>query len=173
MTIRSSNNRRFAIPAVSLLAIAAATFNAGAAQQSTTFTVDATVAAACTVSATALDFGDTVNVLGGAVDGTGTLTATCTSGSAYTIGLNAGVSDDATVADRAMTLDGGTDVLRYSLSSVAAGGLNWEDVGGANLASGTGNGAAQAITVYGRIPAGQTDVTAGTYQDTITATIEF
>jgi spore coat protein U-like protein len=38
--------------------------------------------------------------------------------------------------------------------------------------SGTGNGNAQTLTVYGQLPAGQY-VTPGAYADTITATITY
>ena len=41
-----------------------------------------------------------------------------------------------------------------------------------NWVSGTGNGSAQAITVYGQIPAAQY-VTPGSYTDTITVSVTY
>ena len=66
-----------------------------------------------------------------------------------------------------------TKTLSYSLSAASAGGANWGSVGETGVASGTGTGTAQAITVYGRIPAGQTSASMGLYSDTIIATIDF
>lgn len=145
-----------------------------AAQSTGTFGVTASVAASCTISGTSVAFGS-FNVLSGAnVDQTGTLTATCTNGSAYTVGLNAGLGASATVGTRMMThtVDN-TKTLNYSLSTVSSGGVNWDDVGGTTVASGTGNGIGQDITVYGRVPSGQTAPIVGDYNDTITATIDF
>ena len=170
---RNFNTVKFAV--VSALALGASTFGVSsyAAQATGNFAVTATVAATCTVSGTALAFGGSINVLAGNVDSTSTLTATCTNGSAYTIGLNAGTASGATVTTRKMTHTNTTDTLNYTLSTIAAGGTNWDDVGGTTVASGTGNGAGQSITVYGRIPSGQTSAIAGAYSDTITATIDF
>jgi len=160
---------------ISAFALGTAGFgvNSYAGQSTGTFGVSATVAASCTVSGTNLAFGTTVNALGGNVDATSALTATCTNGSAYTIGLNAGAATAATVTTRKMTHTNTINTLNYSLSTIASGGTNWDDIGGTTVASGTGNGAGQAITVFGRIPTGQTSAIAGAYSDTITATINF
>lgn len=163
---------RFAV--VSAFTLGAASFgvNSYATQATGNFNVTATVTASCTVSGTALGFGS-FSALGGNVDNTSTLTATCTNGSAYTIGLNAGLGLGATVTARTMTHTDTTTLLNYSLSTVASGGINWDDIGGTTVKSGTGSGAGQAITVYGRIPSGQTSAIVGAYSDTITATIDF
>lgn len=146
--------------------------NSYAATSTGTFGVSATVAASCTISGTSLAFGS-FDVLGANVDNTSTLTATCTNGSAYVIGLNEGVGTGATVTDRKML--SGTDLLNYSLFSDSARTVNWGNgvTVVAGEVAGTGNGTGQSITVYGRIPTGQTSVPAGAYTDTITATINF
>ena len=147
--------------------------NSYAAQNTGTFAVTADVAASCTVSGTALGFGS-FDVLSGAnVDATSTITATCTTGSAYTIGLNGGTTATGTVAARKMVHTNTVNLLNYTLSKVAAGGANWTDVGGASVGSGTGNGVGQNLTVFGRIPTGQTTPIVGAYSDLITATIDF
>ena len=77
----------------------------------------------------------------------------------------------ATFPARRMTSGGNT--LVYTLFTDPGRGTVWGDgTGGSSLANGSGNGAAQAITVYGRIPSGQA-VATGTYTDTITVTINF
>lgn len=157
---------------IAAVALGGAAFGANsyAATDTSTFGVTATVEASCTISGTTLGFG-TVNALGADVDATSALTATCTNDSAYTVGLNAGTGTGATVTDRKMT--SGTDLLDYSLYTDSARTTNWDDIGGTTVVAGTGNGSGQEITVYGRIPTGQTSVPVGSYSDTITATIDF
>ena len=155
-------------------ALCAATFGANsyAVQSTGAFAVTASVTASCTVSGSPLAFGD-FSALGAAVDGTSTLTATCTNGSPYTIGLSAGAGVGADVTTRKLTHTDAITLLNYNLSPVASGGINWDLIGGTTTKAGTGNGEAQAITVFGQIPAGQTSAIVGTYSDTITATIDF
>ena len=98
-----------------VLGAAAFGANSHAAQATGMFGVTATVIATCTVSGSTLGFGS-FNALGGDVDATSNLTATCTNGSAYTIGLNAGMGAGATVTARKMTHANGTNTLNYSLS---------------------------------------------------------
>jgi len=159
---------------IAAITLATATFGANsyAAQSTGAFAVTASVTASCTVSGSPLAFGD-FNALGGNVDGTSTLTATCTNGSPYTIGLSAGTSAGATVTTRKLTHTDAIALLDYTLSPVASGGTNWDLIGGTTTAAGTGSGEAQEITVFGQIPAGQTGAIVGAYSDTITATIDF
>lgn len=165
-TLNSALLAAFALGAVVFTA------NSFAAQSTDTFAVTASVTASCTVSGSPLAFGD-FSALGGDVDGTSTLTATCTNGSPYTIGLSAGTSTGAAVTTRKLTHTDAITLLNYNLSPVASGGINWDLVGGTTTHSGTGTGEAQAVTVFGRIPGGQTSAKVGTYSDTITATIDF
>src|SRR5258705_4227530 len=162
------------IAMASAFALGAASFgvNSYATQATGTFSVTATVTASCTVSGTTLGFGS-FNALGPNVDATSAITATCTNGSAYTIGLNPGGTSGATVTTRQMVHTDTVTKLNYGLYTDVAGGTNWDDIGGTTVVSGTGNGAGQSITVYGRIPTGQTSAKAGAYSDTITATINY
>ncbi len=166
--------RSFKLAVLSAFALGTAIVSgsSAAATATGTFAVSATVTASCTVTGTPLAFG-AFSTSGGNVDVSNSLSATCTNGSGYTIGLSAGTTAGATVGARKMIHSGGISTLNYSLSTVSAGGTNWDDTGGANVAAGTGNGAAQNISVFGRIPSGQTSALAGTYSDTITATITF
>jgi spore coat protein U-like protein len=139
-----------------------------AATTTGTFTVSSTVTATCSVSAGNLAFG---SYTGAQVDATSTITVTCTNGSPYKIGLDAGTGSGATVSTRKMTSGGNT--LNYSLYSDAGRTTNWGNtVGVDTLDTGTGSGSAQNVTVYGRIPASQLSP-AGSYSDTITVTITF
>jgi spore coat protein U-like protein len=132
-----------------------------------TFQVTATVASSCTVAATTLAFG---NYTLAQLDGSSTITATCTNGTTYTIGLDAGTFAGATTSTRRMTGPSASG-LSYSLFSDSGRTTNWGNATG-SWVSGTGNGAAQVLSVFGRIPASQT-AQIGSYADTITVTVTF
>jgi len=102
---------------------------------------------------------------------TSTITVTCTNTSPYNVGLNAGTAPGATVTTRKMSGPGGA-LLAYALYQDAAHSINWGNTVGTDTVAGTGNGNAQALTVYGQVGAGQF-VTPGAYVDTITATITY
>ena len=139
-----------------------------ASTTTTTFGVTATVQATCQISATPLAFGTYSGVQ---IDATSTVTATCTNSTPYTIGLSAGLGQGASTTNRLMT-GPSSEVLPYSAYRDTSRTLNWGVVPGTDTAAGTGNGSAQAITVYGRLAAGHF-VAPGSYSDTLTATITF
>ena len=134
----------------------------------TSFTLTVAVQATCTVSATSLAFG---NYAGAVVNSTSTITALCTKTTPYNVGLNAGTATGATVTTRAMTGPSAAK-LSYSLFRDSGRSQNWGNTVGTDTLSGTGTGAAQSITVYGQIPAGQY-VAPGSYADTITVTLTY
>ncbi len=143
------------------------------ATDTTTFTVTASVNDSCTVSATDLGFGNYDPHSGSDLDATSSVTAKCTNGTNYTVGLDAGTGSGATTDNRLMTLSGGTETLSYGLYQDVDRTINWDDVGGTSPVTGTGDGTEQAHTVYGRIAAGQTSAVVGSYSDTITVTISY
>lgn len=142
------------------------------AQTATTqFNVQMTITASCQInSATNMDFGSN-GVISGNVDATSTLTVQCTNSTPYNIGLNAGTGSGATVGTRLMT-GPASATIAYSLYTTAARTTVWGNTVGTDTVAGTGTGAAQAYTVYGR--AGQQTTPApGVYTDTVTATISY
>jgi spore coat protein U-like protein len=139
-----------------------------AATANTTFQITATVSATCLISATNLAFG---TYSGTAVNATSTVTVTCTNTTPYNVGLDAGTSTGANVNGRKMT-GPGSATLGYSLYQDSAHTTIWGNTVGTNTEAGTGSGSAQALTVYGQLPAGQF-VAPGSYTDTITATITY
>jgi spore coat protein U-like protein len=158
-----------AAAASALLSLAAPA--AQAASITTTFQVTATVLASCGVTATDLNFGNYTPGAGSDVTANTTLNVTCTNGTDYTIALDGGsIAHDPSA--RAMSA-GGSDMLNYGLYADASFTTVWGDGGGATATvSGTGNGAAQPTTIYGRIPAGQY-VPATTYTDQITVEVTY
>lgn len=135
------------------------------------FTVSANVLATCTIAANDLSFGDYDPAALAPNDANSTISVKCTSGTPYNVGLNAGNGSGATVTDRKMTGPNGA-TLNYGLYQDAARTTNWGNTVGTDTEPGTGTGASQSLTVYGRIPAGQF-VQAGSYTDIITATITY
>jgi spore coat protein U-like protein len=141
-----------------------------AATATSTFTVSITLAATCTVaSPNTLDFG-TQGILSANVDQTTTFTVTCTNTTTYNVGLDAGLGSGATVATRKMT--GGAATVNYTLYSNPGRTTIWGNTVGTDTVAGTGNGAAQTLTVYGRVPS-QTTPAPATYTDTITVTVTY
>lgn len=155
---------------LSLLAIALWANNAAAATATTTMGVSATVSSVCLISANAINLGTYDAVAGTAVTATTTVSATCTSGSTYDVGISVGNGTGATVAARKLT--SGANTLTYSLYSDAGHTTAWGDTVGTNTVAGTGNGTAQSITVYGKINASQ-NVPAGSYSDTVNVTVTY
>lgn len=147
-------------------ALASTTPAAFAATTDTTFQVSITVQNSCTIGATPLVFPAVTGNIPANHDATATLTVTCNNGAAYAVGLN-----DGTNGTRLMNA-GGTQNVSYELYSDAAHGNRWGALNTTEKVGGIGTNAAQAMTVFGRIPTGQS-VAAGTYTDTVTATIEF
>ncbi len=146
---------------------------ARAATATSTFTVTATVQASCQISTTNLNFG---NYSGLQDDATSTVTISCTNTTPYSVGLNQGSGSSATVTSRKMTGPGSPGgagaTLGYSLYQDSGRTVNWGNTAGTDTEAGTGNGTAQVLTVYGRVPASEF-VTPGTYTDTVVATVNF
>lgn len=160
-------------PSLLMLAVTAvaAPHGARAANTTTTMAVTATVQPSCTVSATALAFGTYNPLSASPLDGTSTITVNCTTGTTYTVGLNAGTAGGATVTTRQMVLNANT--LNYTLYRDSGRTNNWGNTPGTDTpASATATTSAAALTVYGRIPALQ-NVPAGAYADTVTVTVNY
>ena len=122
-----------------------------------------------------IDFGtyaDLSNIINGTVlgsNGTDTVTVTCTSGLSPTLKLDGGVNE--TKSLRAMI--SGSTTIPYRLYSDSSYSAEIPVDGSIAL---TANGTAQNIPIYGRIiPADQSSSapTAGTYTDTVTATLSW
>ncbi|MDN3565354.1 spore coat U domain-containing protein [Paeniroseomonas aquatica] len=138
-----------------------------AATTTTTMAVSATVLSFCSVSALPLAFG---NYSGALLSASTTVSVTCTLGTTFNLGIDAGLGSGATVAARQMTFGGNT--LTYGLYSNAGATTVIGTSIGTNTISSTGTGSSQSITVYGQVPAGQA-VAPGLYTDTVTVTITY
>ena len=126
----------------------------------------------CSISTTAVSFG-VYNVFSATpTDSTGTITFKCTgNASNITVTLSKGTSTTFTPR----TLTSGSNTLNYNLFTDAARSTIWGDTTSGTsryVNASPANNQNIVVTVYGRITAGQ-DVSAGSYSDSITATINF
>lgn len=133
-------------------------------------TLNLNVPAACTITATPLNFGNYNQALLFAANTPG-ITVKCTNDLFYRINLNKGLNY--LNAYRRMSTGTGYR-LNYVLCDYSDCSSEW---GGGDMAFlsphyGTGNGDYQSITVYGAIPPGQI-VPAGNYSDTVVAEVEY
>jgi len=166
-------------PARTLGAIAAAAAlvaalapRVSAATATANLTVSATVTNNCTVSTNALAFGSYDPVVANAaanLDGTGTLSVACTRGATAVLGLGAGSNSSGST--RRLT-DGAGNYLTYELYSDSGRSNVWNTGGGTFGMTAAPSRAARDYTVYGRVQGNQ-DVPAGTYGDTVVATVNF
>jgi spore coat protein U-like protein len=134
----------------------------------TSFSVTVVITATCSISASNLSFG---NYAGSLINGSSTLTVTCTNLAPFDVGLNAGTAIGATVTTRKMTGPAGA-LLQYSMYRDSGHSLNWGNTVGTDTLHSTGTGSATQYIVYGQIPAAQF-ITTGLYQDTIVATVTY
>ncbi len=145
--------------------------SASAQTAQTTMEVSATVVNACAVSATNLIFGIYDPTSASPADAASAITVTCTPGTTYTVGLNAGTTAGATVTTRQMA--SGANRLGYALYTNVARTTNWGNTPGVDTpAAATALITPAVLPVYGRISAQQA-VAAGSYTDTVTITVSY
>lgn len=133
-----------------------------------TMVVSANISSICSISTTALNFGE-VN-LTGATNATATLTVQCTNGGSWSVGMDEGLNFVAA----ARFLKSGTHKLAYDLFTDPARGVRWTGAG-AGLVLGTGTGATQTVTVYGQVTTGQILIATNDvpYTDSIIVTMTY
>ncbi len=139
--------------------------------------VSAAVSASCSISTTALAFGaydPVVAHAATALTAEGAVLVTCTSGSGAVITLGQGANADTGSTDAAPArrmVSSVTNHLAYHLYSDSERATLWGNTEATGLAE-IGTGTQESLQVYGRIPAAQ-NVPAGTYTDTVVATVTF
>jgi len=170
--------KRLLIAATALIGVAGAqnaSAQSSAQTTTTTIAVTASVAPTCSVIASPLAF-LTVPV-STIVDSTALLNVTCTNGATYEVGLDFGANASGGGTQRNLKITGGATLLPYNLYQDAGHSIPWGNTIGPGLPNpitvlGSGNGAAQALTVYGEIPS-QGSVTTGVYTDSVTVTVYY
>ncbi len=166
--------RRTLVGVVGLVLMISSLAYAGTATAN--LSVTATINANCTISTGTVGFGTydpIVTNATSALNGTGSVTTTCTSATPATITLGQGSNPNTGSTDTAplRRMKNGTAYLGYSLYSDSARTAVWGNTTATGVAS-TGTGSAVAVTVYGQVAAGQNQP-AGSYSDTVVATVTF
>ena len=147
--------------------------NSLAATTSSTVTSTANVAASCGFNAAnyTLPFGTYTNSANSYTAATASTVVggQCTSGTTYSVSLNAGTTSGATVTNRLLA-GPSSATLAYGIFTDSGFTTN----AGTNFISGaTATSAAFTFTLYGRIPAGLNPSTTGAYSDVVTMTISY
>jgi spore coat protein U-like protein len=142
---------------------------ADATTTTSTFGVTMAITAQCLINSTATLTLSSVGVIQANNDANTPLHIQCTNTTPFTIGLDAGTTTGATIAQRLLV--NGSATVNYNLFTSAAYATVWGMTGGA-LVSSTGTGADQTFTIYARVPA-QTTPAPGTYTDTVTVTVTY
>lgn len=161
------------LAATLMLLVAASSRSHASGSASANLGVSASVANNCTISTSPLAFGSYDPVVANAstnLDATGTVTVACTKGATATIGL--GLGSNAAGNTRRMT-DGSSNFLSYEVYQDSSRATVWGNSGADLLSpSAAPSKNTRDFTVYGRVPSNQ-DVPAGSYTDTVTATVNF
>jgi spore coat protein U-like protein len=169
---RRASLRRYALfPALALVLVVPA--SAWAAQETTSLSVSATVVASVTVSTTAINFGSLQALLG--ATGQGSVAVSAPPGTAYTIALGPGANYLLVMSPGKRQMLGpgtGPNKLAYHLYSDAAMASIWGDGTIGPTVTGSGDGATQTRTVYGRVFSNQT-ANLGDYADNVVVTVTY
>ncbi len=123
----------------------------------------------CSIVADDLAFGSHTSLAGG-VSAAGGIRLTCTTNTAYSVGIDGGGSGDP--GNRLMRRDGiGPETIGYGLYRDAGRTEAWGNTP-ATAASGVGTGQQVSLTAYGLVP-DQPQPLAGDYRDTVVVTVEY
>lgn len=141
------------------------------AQTSDTFQVSITVANDCTITVADLPFG-TVTSLAANIDQTTTGSVTCTSVGPVSVSFDEGSGGTSTFAVRQMEF--GAETINYNLYRDAGfSEILGDGTGSTFTIDFTSTGAADALTIHGRVDGGQGPKPTGTYASVVTATVAF
>jgi spore coat protein U-like protein len=174
MFTKKMSARMLTVAGATALALGVVSGTQAASPQTANLSVSATVSANCTISTTAVAFGQYDAIVTHAstpLDVSGKVSVTCTSGAPATITLGQGPdpTPGSTDAVPVRRMKAGSNYLSYQLYSEGTHTTVWNnDTGVANV----GTGANQDLDVFGRVAAGQ-NVPTGSYTDTVVATITF
>lgn len=165
------NTKRFSL--MSVLAGVLAATPVLAASFTADLIVSANVPGGCSVSTGPVAFGP---YNAGAINTTGSVTANCTLGITYSVGLGPGNS--ATATSRQMTNAGdATKKLNYelykdSLRSQRWGGTGYAVSGATPMTGLTSTATDQTYTIYAQLPGSQ-ELVAGGFDDTVVASVDY
>ena len=133
--------------------------------------VSATVTAACSLSTTDIVFGTINPSASNDTTTTATVSAQCTKGTSYSIGISAGSSGN--VSSRTMNgASGGGNVLNYNIYTANDFQTIWGNTPGVDTLDQIGSGDTDIRPVYVKAPKGQY-VKADTYTDSLVVSLTY
>ena len=170
---------KLAIVSAMLVGTASLTFPAYAVTESSNMAVTANIGMNCTISTIDIAFGGYDPIVANAttdLDAAGSVTTTCTVGSAGKVIIGQGLGDDDDSTDgaplRRMQGPSEGDYLEYQVYSNVGRSDVWTNEVATGVAY-TASGSEQIMPVYGRVEAGQTTVAKGSYSDTLVVTVNY
>ncbi|MEQ1885434.1 MAG: spore coat U domain-containing protein [Bryobacteraceae bacterium] len=149
-----------------------------AGSNSANLSPSASITSNCTIAVgTNISFGAYDPISGAVVSTTGALTIACTSDvvdPVITLGQGAHADTGSTEASPLRRLQSGSDYLAYGLYQ-DTGNTVWGNTSGTGVTfdNSDGDGLGHNVTVYAKIGADQHSAPAGSYSDTVVATITF
>lgn len=156
--------------AAALLGTALAAGAAQAATQTSNLNVTATVAGACSVTTSPIDFGQVSTTVTTNADAQGAVNLLCVSGTGYSVTANGG--GGGAIANRRMI--NGASQLAYQLyTDSARTSILGDGASNGSAITGTGSGSTTAIPIYGRISGDRSSAQPGTYNDTVVITVTY
>ena len=174
----NQRNLKIAIAASVLVGSAGLTVPAYAETSSSNMAVTSNIGMNCTISTADIAFGAYDAIVDNAttdLDAVGSVTTTCTVGSAgkVIIGQGLGAPDGSTDEDPIRRMSGPSgDFLIYQVYSDDDRSVVWTNDTDTGVEY-TANGSAQVMPVYGRVAKGQTTVAEGSYSDTLLVTVNY
>jgi len=156
---------------LALLVLAATPALAGSAQNPVN--VSANVQAKCTIAASTLAFGTYDPLVANAASDllvNGSISVSCTKGSVASVTLDNGSNSSG--AQRRMK-DAGTNYLNYQIYTTVGRTVIWDTTNTPASQTSASKNTPLSFTTYGTVPQGQDAAVAVSYNDTVTATVNF
>lgn len=167
--MRISPMTRLAIAAVPIMLLAQPAHASTATGQ---MPVSAQVLENCSVVSTPMAFGSITDVGANDVETKATITLACTANATFEIQLDDGTNPDA--GQRRMANVGATEFLPYEIYKDSGHSSRWGNTLGSDTVTGSASAlGAASVIAYGRIAQGVGKVSAGSYTDTVTITVNF
>ena len=159
------NQSKLKLAIVSAMALGSATFgiHSYASTATDNLIITANIASSCTVVTSDIAFGNYLPLTTHAtatLDGTATITSTCTSGVSAVLTFDQGQYSRTGSTDAAPLRGIGSQKLAYNLYTDSAHTTVWGNTPSTGVGV-TGTGAGVSTTVYGAVESGQTTPTAG------------
>jgi spore coat protein U-like protein len=169
------NSTKLAIVAGILVGSAGLTVPVFAESEGTTMLVSAGIGKNCVITTTNIAFGTYDPIVAHAtanLDASGSVTTTCTIGTAGEVLINYGANVAVDSEDRRMVGTNTSGYLGYEVYSNSDRSTIWsgDAESGVDI---TAAGVGEEMTVYARIPGGQTSAANDSYTDTLTVVVSY